>query len=217
MSVLLIPQWFYGIDSMFSIISALIGFGVSYNFFKLQRISKKKKHLDLHYGFALLSIALLIMGVVSGYSYMRHLFPTSTETNVLGLFDETVSIEDVAMWIYIASSLVAYLIFLFAFKPDIKDEEFSLLIIPVWTVAYKSFHLISLFLLAYVVFRSWINYQMVKNKTTKLVLFAFLCMWLYHLLLFTTSFSGLSYVAAHMLLITGFSSFWIMLKSVEKK
>lgn len=214
---IIIPQWFYGIDSLVSVISALIGFAVSFNFFKLQRMSKSRNHLFLHYGFALLSMSLLLTGVVSGFSYMRHLYPTPTETNVLGLFDEVVSIEDVAMWIYYISSIVAYLTFLVAYKPREEDDDFAILLLPVWTIGYKSFHMLSIFILSYVVFRAWINYSMHKNKSSGLVLFAFVCMWIYHLLLFMTSFSGMSYVAAHVSLIVGFSAFWLMLRSVQKK
>jgi len=217
MSNIIIPQWFYGIDSIVSVVSALVGFAVSFNFFKLQRISKSKNHLYLHYGFALLSMSLLLMGVVSGFSYLRHLYPTQTETNVLGLFDEQVSIEDVGMWIYYISSILAYLTFLVAYKPRFEKDDFSMLLLPVWQIGYKSFHMFSLFVLAYVVFRAGMNYTMNKNKTSGLVLFAFTCMWLYHLMLFMTSFSGLTYVIAHLLLITGFSAFWLMLRSVQKK
>ena len=214
---IIIPQWFYGIDSLVSVLSAVIGFAVSYNFYKLHRISKSKSHLNLHYGFALLSMSFLIIGVVSGFSYLRYLVPTPTETNVLGMFDDVVSIEDVAMWLYYIASIIAYIIFLVAYMPSDEDDEFSPLLIPVWYLGYKSFHLLSMMILAYVVFRAAMNSAGKKSKASQLVLLGFSCMWLYHLLLFMTSFSGLSYVLAHITLLLGFSSFLIMIKSVSRK
>ncbi len=213
---IIIPQWFYGLDSLASIVSALIGFLVSFKFFQLHEMTKRKNHLYLHYGFALLSMSFLLMGTVSGYSYLRHLFPSPTDVHVLGLFDEVVSIEDVAMWIYFFATTVAYLAFLLAYKPREEGGLLSPAILPVWMVGYKSFHMLSMFILAYVVFRAAINYRLHKSRKSGLVLFAFSSLWLHHLFLFLTSFSGTAYVIAHLLMIAGFTAFWVMLRSVQR-
>jgi len=207
---LLIPAWFYGFDSAMYLVSAIIGFLVSFYAFRLFELTQKKFHFYLYLGFTVLSMGLLTIAITSGYVYLDY-FRTG---QYIGS-DPYSSVDDFGYWIYYAASLVGYALLTMIYLPE--KAKFLPLLIPVWTKGFPYFQILSFFLLSYITFRSVINFVKKKNLNTFLVFLAFGGIALYHLLLFFTFFGKIIYVVAHFSLLAGFVSLLIMLLRVRKK
>jgi len=216
MADVLIPFRFYGVDSVFYILSSLIGFFVSYYAYKLYDVTGKKSHFYFYISFILLSMALLTVGLASAYAYMNffeHGRPGGQET----IIDTVAFVDDFGYWIYYIVSLAAYALLAFSYLPDKTKAKLTPIMIPLWYTGFPYFNLLSFFLLSYTAFRSMLNYASKKNLNSFLVMSAFSLIGLYHLLLFFTSFSKTVYVAAHLSLILGFLSLLAMLMRLSRK
>jgi len=214
MADVLIPFRFYGVDSIFYIISALIGFFVSYYAYKLYDVTGKKSHFYFYLSFILLSMGLLTVGLSSAYTYINffeHGRPSGQDT----IIDTVAFVDDFGYWIYYIISLAAYAMLAFSYMPD-KARKLVPIMIPFWYTGFPYFNILSFFLLSYTIFRSILNYASRKNLNSLLVMAAFSLIGLYHLLLFFTSFSKVVYVAAHLSLILGFLSLLTMLTRLKK-
>ena len=206
---ILIPIRFYGFDSVMYLVSALIGFLVSFYAFRLFELTEKKFHFYLYLGFTIISMGLLTIAITSGYVYLNY-FRTG---QYLGT-DAYSSVDDFGYWIYYATSLIGYGILSLIYLPEKK--KFFPLLIPVWFKGFPYFQIVSFFVLSYIVFRSAVNFATKKNLNTFLVFAAFGAIALYHLLLFFTFFGKIVYVVAHFSLLAGFLSLLIMLLRVRK-
>src|SRR3990172_5205791 len=116
----LIPVRFYGFDSVMYLISAVIGFLVSYYAFKLFELTEKKFHFYLYAGFTTLSLGLLTIGLTSGYVYLNF-FLTGQYIGT----DPYSSVDDFGYWIYYLTSLVGYSILTMIYLPE-KAKFFPL-------------------------------------------------------------------------------------------
>lgn len=204
-----IPLRFLGFDSLMYLISAFIGFLISYYAFKLYKVTKKKRHLYLHLSFAILSIGLLILVLTTGYFYINYyVFEQFTA------FDEISSVDDFGYWIYYISSLIAYSLLALTYL----SEDWKLpIMIPVWAKGFPYFHITSFLILSYVIFKNAVNYGIKKNKNAFLVTLGFTLIGGYHFLMFFSFFSRYIYVLAHLSLLLGFMSLLAMLVRVSRK
>lgn len=207
--VIQVPIRFLGYDSVLYIISALIGFLVSYYAYKIWNVTSKKSHLYFYLSFVLLSMGLSVLSAVSVYTYVNY-----QESGQLNLFDQIVYVDDFGFWIYYGASLLGYILLILAYLPERKMFPIML---PVWFKGFPYFHLSSFFLLSFVIFKGVTNFISKKNMDSFLVMFAFAAIGLFHILLFLSSFSKLVYVIAHISLILGFSSLLLMLVRVNRK
>lgn len=205
----LIPVRFYGFDSVMYLISAIIGFLVSFYAFRLFELTEKKFHFYLYLGFTVLSMGLLTLAITSGYVYLNF-FQTG---QYLGT-DPYSSVDDFGYWIYYATSLIGYALLTMMYLPE--KSKFLPLLIPVWFKGFPYFQIAAFFLVSYIIFRSAVNYVKKRNLNTFLVLAAFTAIGLYHLLLFFTFFGKIIYVIAHFSLLAGFLALLIMLLRVRK-
>ena len=95
---ILIPSWFFGLDSIFYIIAALIGFLVSFLAYKAFSYTKVQNHFYLYISFAALGMGFLILGLINIYGY---LVITESGGNLNNyLFRDYASFRDVAIWLY---------------------------------------------------------------------------------------------------------------------
>lgn len=209
-SAVLIPIRFYGFDSLMYLISAIIGFAVSSYAFRLFELTEKRFHFYLYLGFTILSMGLLIIAITSGYVYFNYFINKEYIA-----FDTLSMVDDFGYWIYYATSLIGYALFVLIYLPE--KAKFFPLLIPTWTRGFAYFQILSFFLLSYVVFRSILNFTKKRNFNTFLVAFSFLAISLYHLLLFFNVFGKIMYVIAHFSLLFGFLSLLLMLIRVSKK
>ncbi len=201
----LVPPWFFGFDSVMYLLSAVIGFLVSFHAFKLYNITSKKSHFYLYASFAVLGMGLLVLGVTTVFSI---------SVSSASVFADTVSwVDDFGFWIYYASSAFAYGLLVMMYLPEkLKFPIF----LPLWFNGFPYFQIVSLFLLSYVIFRSTANYVLNRNSDALLVMLAFTLMGIYHLLSLFTSLNEIIYVFAQLSLLSGFLSLLIMLTRVNK-
>ncbi len=201
----LVPPWFFGFDSVMYLLSALIGFLVSFHAFKLYNVTSKKSHFYLYASFAILGMGLLVLGVTTVFSI---------SISSASVFADNVSwVDDFGFWIYYASSVFAYGLLVMMYLPE--KLRFPIFL-PVWFNGFPYFHVLSFFLISYVIFKSASNYVLNKNSNALLVLVAFTLMGLYHLLSLFTSLNEIMYVFAQLSLLSGFVSLLIMLTRVNK-
>lgn len=212
----LVPYLFLGFDTVVYFIAAVIGFMIAYNASKVYEISSKRSHMYLSYGFTILSIGFLILAISSGYTYTTMKF--TNQVTELPLFNNVFDVYDMGYWIYYGASIVAYLMFIMMYLPgSAKDNKKLFFILPYWFIFFPYFHLISIFLISYVAFKSASNYFNKKSKGSFFVMCAFTCLALFHLLMLFASLEKIIYVFAHAFLILGALSLLMVLTRVSKK
>jgi len=174
------------------------------------KITKKRSHYYLHLSFTILSIGLLILVLTTGYFYLNYyVFKEFTA------FDEFSSVDDFGYWIYYISSLVAYSLLALTYFSE--DWKLPIIMLPMWSIGFPYFHVISFFILSYVIFKNAINYGIKKNKNAFLVTLGFTLIGGYHFLMFFAFISRYLYVLADLSLLLGFMSLLIMLARVSRK
>jgi len=230
---IIIPLWFYGFDSIMCIISAMVGFALSFFFYNIQSLTKNKRHKYLYIGFLLLSMSLFLVGIGSAYSYIN--FKMCAQLCTLGIMDKVFSIEDFTYFIYFGLSLIAYFMFILTYKDD--KTKFSKILVPIliavaililgfvvmnqnrflWYSYSAYFHLTALIMIGFVVFKTMSNYYNKRNTSTMLVMSSFIFIFLFHLLYFFSFANTWSYVLSHISLLAGFSMLLYMLLRSNKK
>lgn len=228
---LLIPAWFYGFDSAMYLISAIIGFFISFNSYKLYSITRKKPHFYLHLGFMLLSLGLLLLSLVSAFSYLTLEFcRISCELN---LFDVSFGGEDFGYLMYFGLSIIGYTLLASTHLPERSKIPsfilifillFSILLIftgipeselLIWYAYHQYFHLLSFLIVGYVLFRVFINFSESKDLNSLLVVLGFTGIITFHILHFFSYFTPWMYVFAHVSLIVGYLALLLMLIRVK--
>lgn len=205
----LIPVWFYSYSAIVYLISAIVGFLVSYFAFRLYRMSSVKFNLILSLAFLALGIAFTALTVTSLYTYFY--LPYFKPLQNLGVVNQT------GFNLYYISSLIGYLLFLMMYLPGKIKNKFFVLYVPLWYIDFTSFHVISILFLVYVVVRNIINFREKKNLNSFLVMFGFIVVMVFHILLLQISFTPTLYLLAHSFLITGFGALLIMLIRVSRR
>ena len=211
------PYSFLGFDSGIYLIAAIIGFVLAYYAFRTHELTSDRSHFYLYMGFAILSMGLLILSMTSFYTFINYKVLCATpQTCYTAVFDSALDMRDFGYWIYYVASLVAYCLFALMYLPKFKEKvpAFSILI---WWVAMPYFHLLSFFIISYVIFRSLVSYISSRKTNSLLVSLAFLFMGIFHILLLLTPYGKLLYVAAHFILLIGFISLLAVLVRVNKK
>jgi len=228
----IIPIWFYGFDSLMYLIVSAIGFLLSFNFYRIYKLSLEEKHIYLYFGFMLLSVGFLILSIINTFSYLS--FIKCRPLCSLGLLDEIFSIEDFSYFMFFGLSLISYIMFLFVYGTrDFKISKililafvaYLLIIISLeilenthklWYSYHEYFHLISLVMMIFISFKIFINYYNNRDINSFLVLFSFIFILLFHLFLLFSFMNEWIYVFAHISLLIGFSLLLIMILKVKK-
>ena len=204
-----IPLRFLGFDSLMYLLSAFVGFLISYYAFKLYKVTKKRSHFTLHLSFTILSIGLLVLVLTTAYFYMNYYFYKEFTA-----FDPISYVDDFGYWIYYLSSLLANSLLAFTYF----SEDWKLpILLPVWATGFPYFHITSFLILSYVVFKNAINYWMRRNKNAFLVTLGFILIACYHFLMFFSFFHRFIYALADLSLLLGFMSLLLMLSRVCRK
>lgn len=206
----LIPGWFFGLDSGFYILAAIIGFMVSFLAYKAYTYTKVRNHFYLYLSFASLSMGFLLLGITNIYAYY------GIKTGTLDMFEGYSSFRDFALWIYYACSLIGYSILAYMYIPKKFKQSFPLFL-PMWYKGFPYFHITSFFIMMYVTFHGFVNYFMKKSINAFLVASSFGLITLFHLFMFFSSYSEWFYVAAHFSLLLGFLSLLTMLIRINRR
>ena len=230
---ILVPPWFYGFDSFTYFLGGLIGFLLSFYFYKIHFLSSARRHKYLYFGFFLLSTALAVLAISSVYSYLN--FAACQAGCKMGSFDDTFSLEDFSYIMYFGFSLLAYIMFIFAYEHEkIKFSKiFSLLFVgylilisallglqrsyKIWHSYSEYFHLTALIMLLFVSFRAFINFDEKRNASSFLVMTSFGFIALFHLLYMLSSVNRWMYVFSHVSLLAGFITLLFMVVKVRSR
>lgn len=231
-----IPNWFLSLDPMFDVILAILGFVVSYYGLRLYRVSSKKSHFNLHLGFMILGAGFLVNGITGIYAILNALEAhgynvTDLFSGITGLqailnssltpqallLSRIVNIPNFGYWIYFATSIIAYILFVSMYLQE--NRKTTLLpvavMIPFWFDYFATFNVVSILLLSYVVFQTMVNWLDRKNANTLKVAGAFALLLGYHVLLAFSPFSELAYFAAHLSALLSFLLLMVMIRSVS--
>jgi len=229
---IIIPVWFYGFDSAMYFVSSIVGFLLSFYFYKIYSLSSDKKHSYLYLGFLLLSIGLLSLAITDLYSYIA--FSNCHASCILGIIDDVFSLEDFAYLAYFGLSLMAYILFILAYGSESPKFSKGMLLffvlyviliakfVPisgecnVWESYHGYFHLTSMIMLIFVSFRNVANYFEKKSLNSLLVMNAFIFISLFHVFHLFVFISGWMYVFAHISMLIGFSSLLLMVLRLKK-
>jgi len=212
MEEMLIPLMFYWVVSAVYLAVAAIGFLVTFFAFRVYRIISEKSVRNLSISFFILSIGFLVLTAISIFTYIQIQYNNS--------YSGIVVYNYYGFSIYYWLSLAAYLLLAFTYLPKGKKKSRRLipvLFVPLWYVDYTQFHLVSLVLIGFVIFRSLQNSLKRKNLDSYLVTFAFTCLAAFHVLILLTTFTPFMYVVANCFLIIGFISLLAMLVRVSRK
>lgn len=215
---ILFPYSFLGFDSGIYLVAAIIGFVLAYYAFRTHQMTSNKSHFYLYLGFAILSMGLLILSMTSFYTFINYKVLCATPENCYtAVFDSTLDMRDFGYWIYYVSSMVAYCLFALMYLPKFKEKAPTFSIILVWWAVMPYFHLLSFFIISYVIFRTLVSYIESRKTNSLLVFIAFLFMGIFHILLLLTPYGKILYVAAHFILLIGFLSLLAVLLRVNRK
>jgi hypothetical protein len=210
MAKVLIPVWFFGFDALFYIAALLIGLAVAFYAFKVYSITQKKQHFYLFMGFTILSIGFLSLIMTSLYIFIN-------DPIFLTIYNTTFDIMDFGFIMYYLISVVAYSFFIMMYLPEEKKKVPMFSILPWWFVLFPFFHLLSVLMLAFVVFRSFINWNQKRTRSGFAVFAAFSGIGLFHLLSFFTFKYAMFYIVANVCLILGFLSLFVVLVRVSRR
>jgi hypothetical protein len=232
---LIIPVWFYGLDSVMYLVSSLIGLLITFYAHKIFQMTKKHNHYFLYAGFLFLSVALLVLSLASGFSYSAFRACGQTLACQLSLFDSVFGMDDFGYLVYFGLSLIGYSMLASAYTDEGNKKKgpnyffaivlaFSAIMVLygivgseglMWYAYHQYFHLvaflISIFILASCIASS--SYK--KNLNCALVVIGFSGISAYHLLHFLSYFSAWTYVLAHLSLLTGYLALLAMIMRVK--
>lgn len=228
-----IPIWFYDFGSVMYIFAAIIGALLTYFSFKVHAYSRKRSHRLLYTGFMLATAGFALLAATNTYNLanFQECAPNCT------ISDETEStlFNTAGNYGYYALSLVGYLMFAMAYMkrrlklgkifPAVAGAvtiEFLIpgrdvfVLYPFETSFFQVFHLVSMLLLGYVVYKTAQGFVETRNSMSLLVVTGFSFILLYHVLMYALPFSATFFAAAHFSLLLGFISLLVMLVRVRE-
>ncbi|MEW6062866.1 MAG: hypothetical protein AB1571_00640 [Nanoarchaeota archaeon] len=219
------PIWFYKLDTIIQFFGALVALLISYYTYKAYKLSSKKAHLYFSIAFALLGLNLIIYSIVlpawmvvyAGSGFIVDIFSLP----VLLLGSKILNI------LYVFSYLMAYSLLIFVYSKIERKSMIALtalftLVISIYssiiyssysTQIFMAFNIISLMLLSIIVFFTYKNYMQKKNRSSFLVLSAFLLIAVSHLLMLFESFNNAFFLSAHVAQLLGYISLLIVTRA----
>jgi len=206
----LIPVWFYIFSGLAYFAAAAISLAVCYFAFRIYRTTAQKKIMLLSVVFLILGFAFLSLTVSSIYTYFYLPFFKNFLGISLTLFNNN------AFTLYYLLSLFSYILLFFTYFPEDSRKKLYLLYVPLWFSGVDGFHVASVILLAFVVYRAVYNFYKSKSTNTFLVLLAFSLMTVFHVTMLLLPFDVTYFLVSHSLLVVGFLSLLAMLIRVNK-
>ena len=217
-TLVLSPNWFKGVDSLFEIVSLLICLLISYYGFKIYNFVNQKKYktVALSFLFIALSFAIKVITNLSIYfqynklklsilSAMSSTFPAMTSKIM-----EIQLIYYVGYFAYRFLFLLA-LILLLALVLRIKDKRITSIFIVFSIIAaffsyyfYYAFHIISATLLFFVFMHFYENYSIKKLASAKYITIAFFLLLISQLVFIFVLFDSQIYVFGEIIQLVGF-------------
>ena len=206
----LIPIWFYIFSGVAYFAAAAISLAVCYFAFRIYRTSRQKKIMFLSIVFLLLGIAFVSLTISSVYTYFYQPYLRDSLGISLTAFNKS------AFSFYYVLSLLSYVTLFITYFPDEVRKKFYVLYVPLWFSGADGFHIVSILLLAFVVYRALSNFYKSRSTNSFLVLLAFSLMAVFHVTMLMLPFDLTYFLVSHALLAVGFLSLLVMLIRVNR-
>jgi hypothetical protein len=214
---ILVPMQLYGFDFIAYLIAAITCLVITFYSFKLYKMTDSKKHFKLLAGFFALSLGFLLISAISGYAYI--VFLSCIESCPYDILKPVFDVAYIGYIVYYVLSLAAYFSFVLMYLPDkVRFPQIFLLPLSLGMAKmFPYFHLLALFMLAFIVFRTAQNYAKRKSRYNLLVTIAFSLLFVYHLLLLLIPLNENLYIAAHLSLLLSYMTLFFMIYQVRRK
>ncbi len=218
------PAWFAGFDLALDAVAFLITLVISSYSFRLFRLSQNRKYGYFSLAFALMSLAFLFKLVTYAivYSSASQVVAATTIATVAGLDGVNLSLRNLlyrfGFFVQMAATLGSLLL-LFLISQTSRDRlkkfyevsqialfsYFVVLLSIVSTFKYFVFYLTSFVLLALIVLNYYQNYLRRKTRNAKLVMWAFICLFIAQFFFIFVFSADWFYFIAEIFTILGFA------------
>lgn len=219
------PRWFFGIDSLFEIVSVITGLLIAYFGYKTYKFTKQKRYLYFSASFFLVAMAFL----ANIFSYLVF-YTRELKKQIIGLtsinvyvLKEIVWVSEWAAFASIFLMLAAFLLLvIISFKIKHRIVNFLLFYFIIVATLYSKhsfifFHATLAVLLGSLVVHYYNNYKLRKIISRKLVVISFLIIFLSQIFFMASAFNAILFVLAQIIQLTGYLVLLITLILVLKK
>lgn len=204
------PQWFYGIESLFDIITIIVSFAIGVSAYRFYKLSKERNYK--YFSFAFFAIALSYF--VKLFTYANLYLHTIISREVLGITNilyKVTSLSSIALLLHqylLIVGLLAILVIL------LKTRNKILIILLLYFLTALTFmsmtaahmiHVTAVVITFFICLKYYANYDRTKNKTTLYVLISFLALFISHILFLFKYSSATFYVVAELFQIAGYA------------
>lgn len=217
-TLILSPNWFKGIDSLFEIISLIICLLIAYYGFKIYKFIKQKKYrtVALSFLFIALSFAIKVitnLSIYFQYNKLKLSLITAMSSTFPAMTSKIIQIKLIYYVGYFAYrfSFLLGLILLLSLVLKIKDKRITSIFIIFSIIAaffsysfYYAFHIISAVLLFYIFMYFYENYMIKKLKSAKYITVAFFFLFISQLVFIFVFFDSKVYVFGEVVQLVGF-------------
>jgi len=202
---------FYGIDSLIEILMIIVSFIISYYSNKVYRLVKNKNYRL--FSFAFLAIAIsFIFKILSNLTILHkvNVHVANFMLVVLTEFESMEVINFISLILYKSFYLIGFLIlFLILTKTSNREKIFLFFYLSLIAILFSIyfdfiFHLTLIFILVFLTYNFFINYNERKSVNAFLVFFAFLLLSIDHLFFILEDFSPILYLIGEILSLIGF-------------
>ena len=206
------PRWFYGIDSIFEIVSVIVGLLIAYYGYKTYRYTSQRRYLHFAASFFLVAAAFFT-NILSNLI----LYTNSLEKKIIGITTANVYVVKQITWISTIGSFISVFLMLLAFLIlfvtiyKINDKKINFLLFYLIIVAtlyskhsYIFFHGTLGVLTALIFVYYYKNYSAKQTKNRGLVASSFFVMALSQLLFIISAFSEVMFVVAQSTQLLGY-------------
>lgn len=204
------PEWFYGLDTLFETFSIIVSFLVAILAYKVYKLTSQKKYLNFCLAFLMIAAALSFK-IISNFV----VFYKTVEKSFYGLFTITYThsfdfINLAALYLFRFLFLIAFMMIL-ANVLNIKDKRiiallwfFAALAVIFSNFAYFEFHLVLALIIGFISHHFFKNYSEKKRKSALLVMLSFLAIFLSQLMFIVYIYDKTFYVMAETFQLVGF-------------
>lgn len=196
----IVPDWFFGFDVTMELIFGIITLAVAVMASRIYKISKENSMKNFSVGFFFISISYLVWAAINLFIVSR------TEGGLLELeFEKIAIIGFIAIYSQIILFILGLATIVYATLASKKPRLYyliaglSLLVVASSLNKLVSFRILSVFLLTYLTYHFFTEWQHHKNKNLVLMFIAFTLLLISNLnFIFSTSYYQ-AYVIGHIL------------------
>lgn len=204
------PQWFLGIDTLFELISIVVSFLISLFSYKIYRFTSQRKYFIFSLAFLLIALGLSFK-IVSNFV----VFYQTVEKSFYGLFTITYTrsfnfINLVALFLYRFLTLTSFLM-IFTNILNLREKRIITLLLFFGFIAtvfsnyaYFVFHLALLLILGFISHHYFKNSKIKKSRSSFMVMVSFFTLFLSQLMYIFYAVDKGFYAFAETLQLIGF-------------